>query len=218
LASKPMSIGYATLAVSITWVVLVELLIRAGLSYLPLPPLAMLGLGRVLEMGGMLGAVIYWENGLEAIGWSPRKWPRGLMQGALWSMGFALAAGIGMLLVHLTGRHPLSLLRSPLAARPADRMLFFLVGGLIAPIAEEICFRGILYGFFRRWGIVAALAASTAVFVVLHSTRGLPVTQIVGGLVFALAYETSRNLMVPITIHVLGNLAIFSLSLVAFVR
>jgi hypothetical protein len=36
----------------------------------------------------------------------------------------------------------------------------------------------------------------------------------VGGIVFAVAYELEGNLMVPITIHVLGNTAIFALSLV----
>jgi membrane protease YdiL (CAAX protease family) len=35
----------------------------------------------------------------------------------------------------------------------------------------------------------------------------------VGGIVFAIAYEKEKNLMVPITIHCLGNLAIFSLSI-----
>lgn len=41
----------------------------------------------------------------------------------------------------------------------------------------------------------------------------LIITQILGGIVFAVAYKTSGNLMVPITIHCLPNLAIFSLSL-----
>ena len=40
----------------------------------------------------------------------------------------------------------------------------------------------------------------------------LPLTQIVGGIVFAIAYEKEKNLMVPVTIHCLGNLAIFSLT------
>jgi membrane protease YdiL (CAAX protease family) len=35
----------------------------------------------------------------------------------------------------------------------------------------------------------------------------------VGGIVFAVAYEVEGSLMVPITIHVLGNMAIFALSL-----
>ena len=42
----------------------------------------------------------------------------------------------------------------------------------------------------------------------------IPVTQVVGGLLFAVAYEVEKNLMVPITIHILGNMALFTLSLV----
>jgi hypothetical protein len=38
------------------------------------------------------------------------------------------------------------------------------------------------------------------------------VTQVVGGILFAAAYEIEKNLVVPITIHCLGNLAIFALS------
>jgi membrane protease YdiL (CAAX protease family) len=37
----------------------------------------------------------------------------------------------------------------------------------------------------------------------------------VGGVVFALAYEKEKNLLVPIVIHISGNLAIFALSLPA---
>jgi len=44
---------------------------------------------------------------------------------------------------------------------------------------------------------------------------GIPLPQVVGGLVFAVAYEIEESLMVPIIIHVLGNLAIFTLSLMS---
>jgi len=40
------------------------------------------------------------------------------------------------------------------------------------------------------------------------------VPQIVGGIIFAIAYEKEGSLIVPITIHVLGNMAIFTLSLI----
>jgi hypothetical protein len=36
----------------------------------------------------------------------------------------------------------------------------------------------------------------------------------VGGIIFAVAYEMEASLMVPITIHILGNMAIFTLSLI----
>jgi len=42
---------------------------------------------------------------------------------------------------------------------------------------------------------------------------GIPLPQVVVGIVFAVAYEIEGSLMVPITIHVLGNLAIFTLSM-----
>jgi len=61
-----------------------------------------------------------------------------------------------------------------------------------------------------------AVTVSTLLFVLPHLTgAGFPVTQLAGGLVFALAYEKEDNLMVPITIHCLGNLAIFSIGLLA---
>ncbi|MBW2341949.1 MAG: CPBP family intramembrane metalloprotease [Deltaproteobacteria bacterium] len=44
---------------------------------------------------------------------------------------------------------------------------------------------------------------------------GIPLPQVVGGIVFAVAYEIEGSLMVPITIHVLGNLAIFMRSMMS---
>jgi len=97
-----------------------------------------------------------------------------------------------------------------------DLLLFFLVGGIVAPVTEEVFFRGILYGFLRRWGILVALVLSTAAFALTHGIgHGFPVTQVVGGILFAGAYEIEKNLVVPITIHCLGNLAIFSLSMMS---
>ena len=102
-----------------------------------------------------------------------------------------------------------------LPEKASEIALFFIVGGVIGPIAEELFFRGILYSFLRRWGVLAALLISTTVFVFAHPFfPKIPITQIVGGIVFALAYETEKNLMAPIVIHVLGNMAIFTLSLV----
>ncbi len=174
---------------------------------------AVLGLTRLVFIAAITTLLIQTEGGLTAVGWGPGTWSDGLRRGALWSLGFALAAGIGMALLIGAGKNPIAMMRFPLPADPVELMLFFIVGGLIAPIAEELCFRGILYTYFRRWGVIIALIASTAIFVALHAVKGIPLTQMVGGIVFAIAYETSGNLTVPITIHTLGNLAIFTLSM-----
>jgi len=89
-----------------------------------------------------------------------------------------------------------------------------MVKGLIRGLFWSAGF-GIIYGFFRRWGVLAALILSSVIFVLAHATlSGIPVPQIIGGIIFAIAYEREGSLIVPITIHVLGNMAIFTLSLI----
>jgi membrane protease YdiL (CAAX protease family) len=210
----PNNIQIKTLAGVLAFLAATEALAVIGADRIPLPGLAMLGIVRMVQIIGIVGMVMCWEKELAAIGWAPATWGRGLIRGVVWSVGFAVAAAIGMVVIYLSGKNPLVFVRAPLPKPGVELILFFLVGGLVGPLAEEICFRGILYTFFRRWGVLFAIITSTAIFVGLHAVHGLPLTQIVGGIVFAVAYETSRNLMVPITIHVLGNLAIFALSLV----
>jgi hypothetical protein len=113
----------------------------------------------------------------------------------------------------MAGINSLSMIRTSLPKNSASLLLFFLVGGIVAPVAEEVFFRGILYGFLRRWGIVVALVLSTSAFAFTHGLgHGFPLIQVVGGILFAAAYEIEKNLVVPLTIHCLGNLAIFALS------
>jgi membrane protease YdiL (CAAX protease family) len=140
----------------------------------------------------------------------------GLKKGLAWSAGFAVAAGLLFLGLFMAGHHPLNLIRSPLPEGARNQALFFLVGGIVAPVAEEIVFRGLIFGYLRRWGLPAAVLISTALFAAIHPGPAIPVTQIVGGAVFAVAYHTGKSLVVPIVIHVLGNLAIFTLSLQLF--
>ncbi len=207
------TIKVSTVAAGLVLVLATELLGWRVIAWSQLPPLAVMGLVRLIQVAAFVSILVKWEQGLTAIGWTPATWWSGLKKGAVWSLAFAAAAGAGMAALHLTGNNPLQMLRSPLPPRGWELGLFFLVGGCIAPVAEELFFRGILYTFFRRWGIICALSVSTAIFVALHAPIGIPYTQIVGGIVFAVAYETTGNLTVPITIHCLGNLAIFSLSL-----
>ena len=139
----------------------------------------------------------------------------GLKRGVVWSAGFGLLVLLGGVLLYVMGINPLSLIYTPLPADSGHILLVFIVGGIIAPIMEEIFFRGVLYRFLRRWGALTAILLSTLAFVLAHPVfPDVPITQIVGGLLFALAYEIEKNLVAPITIHSLGNMAIFGLSLI----
>jgi len=116
--------------------------------------------------------------------------------------------------LYVAGISPFSLIQVQVP-KDASRFLFFMItGGVIGPVAEEVVFRGLIYSFLRRWGVLAALIGSTALFVLAHPlTSGIPMPQIVGGLVFALSYEASKSLLTPMVIHILGNLALFAVGL-----
>ncbi len=176
-------------------------------------PYLLIGLVRITEILFLLLMIHFSERGLNAIGLGRHQIRTGLEKGLVWSCCFGGLVCAGFLILHLAGTNPLKLFSMRVPGKMTDRILLFAVGGVIGPIAEEIFFRGIVYGFFRRWGIITALIISTGIFAVLHS--GFGIIQIVGGIVFALAYEKEGKLMTPLTIHILGNTALFALPLVS---
>ena len=210
------SINLKTLVRTVATVAAVELgvslLITGGRFY----PLILLGAARLLEIFLIIVTVRLWTGDLESLGLSALGVPFALERGLLWSAGLGLIAACAWVILLLAGFQPLKFVRAQLPSGGNDLVVLFIVGGLLGPVAEELFFRGVIYGFFRRWGVPAAVLLSSLIFVLSHPTsHGIRLTQAVGGILFAIAYEVERSLLVPITIHVLGNLAIFSLSLVS---
>lgn len=77
-----------------------------------------------------------------------------------------------------------------------------------APISEEVCFRGMLFGGLReRLPRLAAALASGAVFGGLHALTGIGAVPplIVLGFVFALLYERTGSIVPGILLHALNN-------------
>ena len=208
------AITLKTLAVSIAAILIAEMLLRPAVSPLFSSALPGIAITRIAEIILLLVVVVKFEKNSLAIGLGPERMAAGIKRGLIWSAVFGLAALVVFLLMLAGGLNALKMLHTPLPGSRLHAVFYFAVGGIIGPVAEEIFFRGILYAYLRRWGVITAVILSTVCFVLPHMGAGLlPVTQIDGGIVFALAYEKERNLMVPITIHCLGNLAIFSLGL-----
>ena len=137
---------------------------------------------------------------------------QGLIKGLLWSVGFGFVVLLSAIAIYLWGLNPLTFFRSGFAFDGfMDLILKFTVICLISPVAEEIFFRGVIYGFCRQWGIIFALLTASFCFVSIHSAWGF--AQVAGAVLFAVAYEIEGSLMTPITIHILGNAAIFMLCL-----
>jgi membrane protease YdiL (CAAX protease family)/uncharacterized RDD family membrane protein YckC len=77
-----------------------------------------------------------------------------------------------------------------------------------APIAEEVFFRGMLFGGLRRrLSTIPAAAISAAVFGALHASTGITAVPplIVFGFVLALLYERTGSLVPGIAAHALNN-------------
>jgi membrane protease YdiL (CAAX protease family) len=204
------------LIISIAAVLCVEAAARPVTAWNPLHPLVALGAIRLLEIALLVFVAALWGTGLSSVGVTRSRAFYGFVRGLLWSAGFGVIALIASLILYAVGINGLALIHMQLPRDPGYIALLFLVGGAVGPAAEELFFRGILYGFFRRWGAFVALILSTLIFVLAHpGFPGIPVTQVVGGIVFAMAYEKEGSLLAPLTIHVLGNMAIFTLSIMS---
>ena len=202
-----------TVIISICIIAAIEIIVRLGINRNLVSPLIGLGLARLSEIIFLLIVVKISEKGLSAIGLSPTNVYKGFKKGLIWAVIFGVAAGVILIIIYLWRTNVPALFQMQLPAESRNMFAFFFIGAFCAPLAEEIFFRGILYGFFRRWGISTAIALSTLLFVLSHTSgHTLPITQLIGGILFAVSYEVEKNLLVPITIHSLGNLAIFTLA------
>jgi membrane protease YdiL (CAAX protease family) len=204
-----------TLFLCLAAVLAVELGTRVVISRNMYQPMLILAGARLFEICLIILIVWTWGKELSSIGLARSEMASGLKKGLIWSAGFGAITSIVCVGLLAASINPLTFIRARIPTQTSDLILFFIVGGLLGPAAEELFFRGILYGFLRRWGVIVALVFSTLIFVLCHPIHhGIPVTRLLGGILFAVAYEISGSLIVPITIHALGNLAIFTISLI----
>lgn len=205
-------IKMSTLLAGTVAIVLLEYISRSAVSTTLVSPMTATGLARGVGIGVLLAITCKTQGRLDDIGLRYSTVAAGLLRGAGWAVGFGVLAVAVLIAGHMAGGDPIGLFPSRLAGRPLAILLYFVVGAGIAPIAEEIYFRGLIFGYLRRWGAITAVLGSTLLFVAVHpNLQQIPITQIIGGLLFGVAYEVEKNLMVPIVIHASGNLALFSL-------
>jgi membrane protease YdiL (CAAX protease family) len=177
----------------------------------------LLGIVVASQLAGLVVAVLF----LRVRGISLRP-----LVGAVRPLGRHLRLGIGLgllaivastaivsLLVALSGSEatPEQVLTGGLMETPLQLTLAVIAAVVLAPIAEELLFRGLLHrGLRRRLPIVPATALSSVLFAVVHIDVALsqPLA-LVGltlvGVVLAVAYERSGSLVVPIVIHAVHN-------------
>ncbi len=81
---------------------------------------------------------------------------------------------------------------------------------VLAPISEELLFRGILYPTIKNFGFPkVALWTSAIVFALMHQNMAGMIPFIFLGIVLVKVYEETDNLLAPILVHSLFNTANF---------
>lgn len=84
--------------------------------------------------------------------------------------------------------------------------LFFVGGAIIAPMVEEIFFRGFVFAGLRsQYGWQRAALLSAAIFALLHFTPTAILPIFILGYIFALLYQLSGSIWPAILMHILTN-------------
>lgn len=89
------------------------------------------------------------------------------------------------------------------------RVLYFLTACVLAPVLEELFFRGAIQGALRPYGTVLSIVLSSLLFTFAHSNLWeLPVVFVLGFIIGYVA-EVSGSLLPGIILHAANNIAMF---------
>jgi membrane protease YdiL (CAAX protease family) len=165
--------------------------------------------------GVLLPALLLLARPLRAPFGDPMPWRAAAAQAALrwlailpilWFAGFAW----NLLLLLLGHRPDLQHAVQLFLQTPGfwPRAAFVLFAVVVAPVVEELLFRGILLPLLvRRAGPAPGLALASAAFAALHADlAAFPALAILAA-ALSLAYARTRSLAVPIALHVAFNAA-----------
>lgn len=125
--------------------------------------------------------------------------------------GLMLALGFNLLIGDICARVPALQRFLEDSTYNKDRPLFmlFLYAGILSPIAEELCFRYLMYGRMKKiYGVTIALITSSVFFGIYHMQLIQGIYAFIMGICMAIVYEWSESILVPIAFHMFANIAI----------
>lgn len=169
----------------------------------------------MLAQSAVMFGVFY---GLAIRFWGVSWWQVGLRPASLgWYLGAVLLAALAILATSLVNLAMEALLGGPIenpqvgmltpgGASPLSALaMFFLIAG-VAPVVEELLFRGLVYGWIReRFGIWPGLLVSSLIFSCVHGIPMLIPPLFVVGCFLAWLYEKSGSILPCMVMHAVFN-------------
>ena len=162
----------------------------------------------ILGIFGVMG--FQKESAIEYFGLQPARFLKAAGTGLLWlGASYPLILAIQAMVQGLTGNNDDSqmivryFLEHP---DPRHRSAVIFMAVIVAPMAEEILFRGYFYGVIRRFGgRLPAILTSSLLFAAIHvhlpSVPGLVILAVI----LCLLYERTGSLWATITMHAAFN-------------
>ncbi len=152
----------------------------------------------------------HWRAAFGPIG---QPWFRLWLEPALFGVGFILPAFglhyISQTVLAQLGHEPVvqQAVQMVMATEhPVEVGLQIVSVVMMAPIAEELLFRGILFNTIKHAGYpLAGMFASAALFALVHGSVALMLPLFVMGFALAWVYEKSGSIIAPIVMHATFN-------------
>lgn len=136
---------------------------------------------------------------LPALGIRPVRW-RPVVFGVIGTL--ALSIGVSQL-----GLEPKAMKEAvEIARQPGALVRSLAVLALLAPLVEELVFRGLLYGWVAgRWGTVAAWLVSSVAFALAHYEPAHILLVLPLGLLFGYLRRRTDSLLPSLSAHIVNN-------------
>ena len=141
-----------------------------------------------------LGRMAWPALGLRPTGWRP------LVLGALGTLALSVV-------VSQSGLQPEGMKQAlNVSAQPAQLLAALLVMAVLAPLVEELVFRGLLYGWLEsRWGSTVAFIVSSLAFAAAHYEWKHIVLVLPLGLLFGYLRRRTNSLVPSLVAHMANN-------------
>jgi uncharacterized protein len=147
------------------------------------------------------------------LGLARRGAPKAALRGVLWGILFIAVAGVIQFLLALLGVDSTQGSQFPLRESTEwGRIVIWAAGVVLAPVAEEIFFRGYMFrAMSARGGLARGLVFSSALFALVHFNVAAFLPLAVGAAVLALGFRRTGSLWTPIVAHALNNAFAFAI-------
>jgi len=88
----------------------------------------------------------------------------------------------------------------------ASVVALFVMAVVVAPVVEEVIFRGYLYAVFKSWaGSFASMVFTATLFAAVHNNLAVLPSLLILAVGLTIAYEWSGSILVPIAMHASFN-------------